>query len=462
MAEHDPITGATADLAARLSDASIRSILEERVPGQDGAGLVVGVLMPHHRSVIVLGHGDDQDRRPLDGDSAFEIGSITKVFTALLLADMVGRGEVALDDPVAKYLPAGVKLPEPSDRSITLLDLATHTSGLPFMADEQTVSTDPAGEKYSAAQIYEFLARIKIPHHIGVAWEYSNIGYWLLGEALCFRGGLSYEDLIRTRIIAPLRLESTVFVVSSDLMARLAVGHDASMQPAPAISAVPAYAAMPAAGSLISTANDLLAFLAIAMGLNTSPLTPALAAMLSARRPMGEPGVEQALGWLVMSEGENILVFHDGGTLGYASSMAWDLEKQAGVVVLMNQVGDVGDISRHLLRPQIPLAQPVTTRHVEIPLDLSILAGYAGGYEAEGEGVFVVFLEGDHLTIQFPPDWGLPRLRLRPESQNEFFTAELPLGVTFETGNSGRATGLIVYPPRGQGGMHADRLPGSH
>jgi CubicO group peptidase (beta-lactamase class C family) len=455
-------TSDTGDLEARLSDAGIRSILEERVPGQDdGAGLVVGVLMPHHRSVVVLGHGSEQDRRPLDADTLFEIGSITKVFTALLLADMVERGEVALADPVAKYLPAGVKLPEPSDRQITLLDLATHTSGLPFMADEQTVSTDPAGEKYSIAQLYEFLGRIESPRQVGTEWEYSNIGYWLLAEALSSRAGMSYEDLLLTRVIALLELKSTAFALSPDMKARLAAGYDASMQPAPAITAVPAYAAMPAAGSLVSTANDLMAFLSVAMGLRPSPLAPAMAAMLRSRRPTGEPGVEQALGWLVMSHDDGTLVFHDGGTLGYAGSIAWDPGKQAGVVVLMNQVGDVGDIARHLLRPEVPLAKPVTARHVEIALDPSLLAGYSGEYEAEGEGVFAVLLERDYLTVEFPPDWGLPRLRLRPESQTDFFTAELPLRVTFETGG-GQATGLVVYPPRGQGGVHADRLPGPH
>jgi hypothetical protein len=116
----------------------------------------------------------------LDGDTGFEIGSVTKVFTALLLADLVRKGEVALADPVAKYLPA-VKIRNGS--SITLLSLATHTSGLPFMPDDVPAFDDSAATKCAAAQLYQFLASYELPRHRGTKWDYSNIGYWLLGQA---------------------------------------------------------------------------------------------------------------------------------------------------------------------------------------------------------------------------------------------------------------------------------------
>src|SRR5205807_6659374 len=137
------------------SAADIRKMLAERVDtlaGQeDGIGIVIGVVGPQGRSVISYGHRSQGDPRPLDGNTGFEIGSVTKVFTAFLLADMVRKGEVALADPVAKYLPA-VKIPERNGRSITLLDLATHTSGLPFMPDELPAFDDPAATKYRSEE----------------------------------------------------------------------------------------------------------------------------------------------------------------------------------------------------------------------------------------------------------------------------------------------------------------------
>ncbi|HUJ30480.1 MAG TPA: serine hydrolase domain-containing protein, partial [Candidatus Acidoferrum sp.] len=110
------------------SDSDIRQILVDRIDTQhQSVGFVVGVIGPEGRRVVAYGHLEKGDPRALNGDTVFEIGSATKVFTSLLLAEMVERGEVALDDPVSKYLPPDVKMPERNGRSITLIDLATHT-----------------------------------------------------------------------------------------------------------------------------------------------------------------------------------------------------------------------------------------------------------------------------------------------------------------------------------------------
>lgn len=431
-------------------DAEIRKILAERVGAEgNGVGIVVGVIGPQGRRVVSYGQLGPGNPRPPDGDTAFEIGSVTKVFTALLLADMVRRGEVALADPVAKYLPAGVKIPQRNGRSITLLDLATHTSSLPFMPDEGATST---------AQLYQFLAGYELQRDIGAEQEYSNIGYWLLGEALASRAGKDFESLLRTRVLLPLHLKSTAITLPPELKAKLAVGRDVSLQPAPAFSAMPIYSLMTAAGGLVSTVNDISTYLRVAMGYEKSPLAPAMEMMLRTRRPMSQPGTEQALGWVVKGEGDERLIFHEGGTWGYASAVAWDPRKRVGVVVLSNQVGDVGDIARHLLRPSLPLAKPTVTKHTEIALDSAVLDAYAGRYEAPGEGVFVIARESDFLTIQAPTDWGLPKLRMRPESRRDFFAAELPLRVTFQTEDDGRVTGMLIYPPRGQKAVPAKRI----
>ena len=444
------------------SDAAIRTMLAERVDAlagkEDGIGIVVGVIGPQGRRVISYGHASQGDPRPLDGDTAFEIGSVGKVFTALLLAEMVRTGEVALADPVAKYLPANIKVPERSGRSITLSDLATHTSGLPFMPDELAAFNESAAAKDSAAQIVQFLARYGLSRDIGAEWEYSNIGYWLLGQALEFRSGMDYESLLRTRVIAPLGLKSTAITPSPKLKAQLAIGHNAVLQPSPSISAVPMLAVMRAAGGLLSTADDLLTFLSVALGYERSPLAPAMASMLSTRRPTQQRGEEQTLGWVVIGEGNDQLIVHDGGTLGYASSVAWDPGKKVGVVVLSNQVASVADVARHLLRPNVPLATPTAAKRTEIALDSAVLDACAGQYDAPDEGVFAIVREGNFLTIQPPASWGLPKLRLRAESVREFFVAELPLRVTFQTDRDGRVNGLLVHPPRGQRAITASRI----
>jgi serine-type D-Ala-D-Ala carboxypeptidase/endopeptidase len=438
-------------------DGEIRKILLERVgSAENSAGLIVGAVEPQGRRIISCGHRSEGDSRPLNGDTVFEIASVTKVFTALLLADMVEKNEVALSDAAVKHLPADVKLPERNGRSIVLLDLATHTSGLPFMPTDAPPFNDPAAAKYSGADLKRYLASYQLTRDVGSNWDYSNLGYWVLSEALAARAGKDIEFLIRSRVLAPLKMMNTDFKLSPTMKENLAPGHDAALQPAPATSAVPIYSIIPAGGGLYSTANDLLTFLSECMGDNVSPLASAMNVALSNRRPI-QAGNEQALGWNVYGSGEDQVIFRDGSSFGYASVMAFDPKAHTGVVVLSNQIGDVGDIARHLLRPGFPLAKLAPAKHTEIALDPKLLDSYAGRYEARGEGIFTVARAADFLTIESPADWGLPKLRIRPESAQEFFAAELPLRITFTTDNDRRVTGLLIYPPRGQKAVPAHR-----
>ena len=440
-------------------DDEIRKILAERVGENEKAvGIVVGIIDPQGRRIISYGQRNAGGARPLDGDTVFEIASVTKVFTALLLADMVEKNEVALSDPASKYLTAvAIKLPERNGHLITLLDLATHTSGLPFMPADAPPFNDPAAAKYSTGDLKRYLASYQLTRDIGSDWDYSNIGYWILSEALSARAGKDIEDLIRSRVLAPLKMTDTDFELSPKMKSNLAPGHDSALQPAPAASTIPIYSIMPAGGGLYSTTNDLLTVLSQCMGYEPSPLAPAMNVALSNHRPV-QPGNEQALGWNVYGNGDDQVIFRDGSSFGYASVMAYDPKARVGVVVLTNQVGDVGDIARHLLRPDFPLAKPANTKHIEITLDPKFLDSYVGRYEAKGEGSFTLARENDFLTIESPADWGLPKLRIRPESHRDFFATELPLRVTFQTGSDGKVRSLTIYPPRGQKGVPANKL----
>ena len=439
------------------SDDEIRKILVERLgAAEPSLGIAVGIIEPRGRRVISFGHRKLGDPRAVDGDTVFEIGSVTKVFTALLLADMVSKKELALSDPVAKYLPNNVKAPERNGRAITLLDLATHTSGLPFMPENAPPFNEPAAARYSASDLRRYVSSYQLTREIGSQWEYSNVGYWLLSEALSARGHQDFEDLLRKRVLLPLKMARTDCKLSAQLKANLAIGHDSGLQPVRGIASVPIYSIMPAAGGLFSTVNDLLTFLSAAMKDQPSSLAPAILTTVTTRRPTSGNS-EQALGWTVFSPGSDELIFRDGGTVGYASAIGWDPARRVGIVVLLNQIGAVDDIARHILRSDFPLAQSTVKTHSAITLDPKVLDSYAGQYEAEGEGTFTVIHESDFLTIEAPADWGLPKIRIRPETEHDFFAAELPVRVTFQTESDGRVRGLIIFPPRGQKGVPAKR-----
>jgi CubicO group peptidase (beta-lactamase class C family) len=450
---------------ALLNDTEIRSLVTGRIKAlggeQGGVGIVVGTISSEGRKIISAGERSSDDPRPPDGNTVFEIGSVTKVFTALLLAEMTEKNEVGLNDPVAKYLPPGFKAPERDGKTISLLDLATHTSGLPFMPNEVAISNDSTAAKYSTADLRRFVATSELRSGVGEKWEYSNIGYWLLSEALAGRAGLDYESLLQKRVITPLGLNNTAFALSPKMKANFAAGHNAVLQAASPISTLPIYSIMPAAGGLYSTANDLLNLLAVAMDYEHSPLDGAMRLTWNTRRPMSRDGFEQALGWTIIREPNSLLIVHDGGTFGYATSIAWDPVRRVAVVVLSNQVANVGDIARHLLRPSTPLEKPTATNRTEVALDPTAFDIYVGNYEATGEGIFAVAREGDSLTLRSPAEWGLPKFRLHPENRQDFFLAELPMHVAFQFENDGSVKKMLVYPPRGQKPIPAVRLRSS-
>jgi D-alanyl-D-alanine-carboxypeptidase/D-alanyl-D-alanine-endopeptidase len=215
------------------SNAEIRKILAERIDKEKrGVGIVVGVIELAGRRIVAHGTFAKDDDRSVDGDTIFEIGSITKVFTALLLADMVERGEAAFDDSLSKDLPEGTKAPERGGQSITLEHLANHTSGLPRLPANMKLDdmSDPYAN-YTSEHLFEFLSQHELRRDIGAKYEYSNLGAGLLGELLSRRAGISYEALVKQRISTPLGMGRTAITLSPEMKAQLATGHGNDLEP---------------------------------------------------------------------------------------------------------------------------------------------------------------------------------------------------------------------------------------
>lgn len=436
------------------SDAAIRQILIDRVDVQHrSVGIVVGVIASGERRVITYGHLETGDTRPLDGNTIFEIGSETKVFTSLLLADMVQRGEVALSDPVAKYLPPGTRVPERNGRSITLVDLATHTSGLPRLPSNMSPkdSANPYAD-YSVEQLYQFLASYQLTRDIGSEYEYSNLGGGLLGHVLALRAGTSYEELVESRICTPLRMNSTRVTLTPEMKARLAAGHDESLKTVENWD-LPTLAG---AGALRSTANDMLTFVAANLGYTKSPLAPAMAAMLKVRRPAGQSGLEIALGWHVYTTGGKEIIWHNGGTGGYRSFMGFDPKSGVGVVLLSNTETPEGvdDIGRHLLDPSIPL-KPPAKEHKQVAVDPKLFDGYVGTYQLSPNFNISITREGGHLFAQAT---GQEIFEIFPEGDRDYFLKVVDAQITFVTDGNGPAKEIVLH----QNGhdVHGNRIEG--
>lgn len=441
-----------------ISTDEIREILSRRIDRQKQAiGIVVGVIEPDGRRVVAHGNLAKGDPRTLDGDTIFEIGSVTKVFTSLLLADMVNRKEVTLDDPAAKYLPESVKMPERSGKSITLLDLSTHSSGLPRLPTNLKPK-DPFNPyaDYSVDDLYRFLSGYTLPRDPGSEFEYSNLGAGLLGHLLAYRAGTDYESLIGNRITRPLGMPDTGITLCPSMKQRMATGHAAMLAPV-ANWDLPTLAG---AGALRSSANDMLTFLEAFLGNRETPLAPAMKAMLEVRRPAGQTKV--GLGWLIYSTDGREIAWHNGGTGGFRSFAGYDPQERIGVVVISNACG-VDDIGFHLLNPKLPLANPEPPKqHIGIPIDPEILDNYTGRYQVTPNLIFEITRDGDRLFAQgFAQVNGqaiaLPKFEVFAEGEKNFFARVSDKQIVFETGIEGRATSLILHQA-GREPMPAPRL----
>ena len=401
-------------------------------------GIVVGLVDATGERFFAAGATAPGGNVAPDADTVFEIGSITKVFTSLILADMVGRGEVKLDDPVAKFLPASVKLPERDGKKITLIDLSNQVSGLPRMPDNFKPADmgDPYAD-YGPSQLYEFLSRYQLTRAIGEKYEYSNLGVGLLGHALALRAGMGYEELVRRRVLEPLGMSDTAIALPERLKARLATGTGPNLSPVKNWS----FDAIAGAGALRSTARDMLKFLTAAMDLRETPLRGAFYLMRKMLRPTGTPGLEIAMGWHVWDRYGTAIVWHNGGTGGYRSWAGFDPDKKAGVVVLCNTSFGVDDLGCWTLEPKWPVARfkPPVAR-TAIAVDEKALQAFAGEYQLEPGVTVVITLSGGKLHVKAP---GQAEAVYEAWSPTEFFR----LGgreITFYKDAAGEVTHFVL------------------
>lgn len=452
-----------ADSAAfTTSDDEVTRILGDRVDHMHkGVGIVVGLVDASGLSagasakvetrVISYGTTDRKSHHPVNGDSVFEIGSITKVFTAILLADMVERGEVRLDDPISKYLPDGVTAPTRNGKEITLAHLSTHTSGLPRDAGNIVPlwwrlclwCTDPGGVMghYSVNKLYTYLSGYTLKRDIGAESEYSNYAVSLLGQLLARRAGTDYATLVRTRITGPLDMTDTALRPTSGMQARIAHGHKESLKPAPSWDLSRGYAA---AGGLLSTVNDMLKFAAANLGLRPSPV---LAAMQRSHQPNETAKLQMGLGWGINRPFDADIRNHTGGTGGYITYLGIDLKRRRGVVVLSNTANDISDIGVHLLESRVPLVR----EHKAITLDRKLLDAYVGVYQMQPDVVLTISRRGDRLfSHRGGPSAGPEKLEIFAESESEFFLRAVNAQMTFTNDSAGRVTQVVIHHASGQ------------
>jgi CubicO group peptidase (beta-lactamase class C family) len=402
---------------AGLLPERVEKAAQERIAAGTYQTLVFGVVEGDKSEVVTFGKLDD-GKAP-DGDTVYETASVTKTFTATLLAKAVLSGRVTLDTPVGQLLP-DFKIPSRGSKEITLGDLGTHHSGLP-----QEASFD-----YSAAKLKAFLAGYQLPRDPGASYEYSNLGLALLGYALAQLEQTTYANLTDKEILNPLGMTMSGAVLTEAMRAHLAPGHDYTGKAANQLDTD----ALVGAGAIRSTANDMLRYLKANMGIDPSPLTAAMKLAQQPRRDMGKI-MHIGLAWITTDKG---IVWHNGMTAGYRSFLGFTADGRRGVVILANTAVAADDLGLAALDADAPLMPTCEA----IVLPSASLDDYVGTYKLSDKFLLNVFRMNDVLFARATGQGAIPILPFAPD---EFFAKVAGASISFTRDANGVITGLVMH-----------------
>jgi CubicO group peptidase (beta-lactamase class C family) len=358
-----------------------------------GAGIVIGVSVRGVRRVITYGAA-----KP---DSLFEIGSITKTFTGLLLAQMAVQGRLDLRDPVRDLLPPG-NAGSTVGFEITLVDLATHQSGLPRMPD----NPGPGDERekyanYHASDLYDFVKRHGLRKPTNPQFLYSNLGFTVLGAALANRARSSYPELLQREITAPLGMNDTVISLSPEQHGRFMQGHGYNGRPSPAWD-LDAFAS---AGGIRSTAGDMLTYLEAQLHPDRSPFR---AALMESQRLRGRVTGNSRIALAWTYDPDTGVYAHDGATGGFTGYACFDPHRDSAAIILLNAhpvtFPIVGFLGEHV-RQRLSGEPALSLTPVSVPAAGPLRAFFAYWITMLAAGVFtfccVLGMQG--LAAQFLP-----------------------------------------------------------
>ncbi|MBT8254654.1 MAG: serine hydrolase [Flavobacteriaceae bacterium] len=322
----------------------VKSEIKNRVENGINPSIVIGIINADGTDYYSYGKKSLSNDEPVNENSIYEIGSISKTFTGVILAQLVKEGKVKLDDPLQKYLPEGVTAPTRNGASINLVHMSNHTSALPRMPDNFSPA-DPSNPyvDYSEEQLYEFLNGHELRRDIGSEFEYSNYAVGLLGHVLARSQSMTYEELMVNIIANPLGMKNTRIEFTSEMKRNKAIGTNGGRE----VSNWD-LTTLAGAGAIRSDVVDMLKYLSANMGLTKTKLYPAMKMAQTSTVAEDFPRTI-GLGWITRNTDTSEIIWHNGGTGGYRAFSGFTSDGKTGVVVLTNSSLGVDDIGFHTL-----------------------------------------------------------------------------------------------------------------
>lgn len=330
---------------ASPEDHLVDSLVQPFIRKANAVGLAIGFLKDGKTSTYSYGEVIKGKGQVPDANTLFEIGSISKTFTATLLAYLVNEKKIQLDDPINKYLPDSIPALRYNGKPITIASLSNHSSGLPRLPGNlySGAKGDNPYAHYDEKRLFAFLKNFKPNREPGAKYEYSNLAVGLLGVIMERVSGLSYEALNRKLIWQPLQMRATTITIGKKDSARFAQGYDDQAKPAHSWE----FQSLSAAGSIRSSVQDILLYAKAQGASGNNALEKAIALT---HQPTFEEGKQKvALGWHINKEKGKTYIAHGGGTGGFRTILIVNPETQVAVVALTNANVDPGRVAISLI-----------------------------------------------------------------------------------------------------------------
>ncbi len=401
---------------------NVTKSIDRRIENGINPSIAIGIITESGASYFNFGTMST-DGVVVDEHTIYEIGSITKVFTAILLAQQVIDGKVLLDDPINKYLPPEVVVPVLGSNEITFGNLSDHTSGLPRMPENFAPANpnNPFAD-YTVEQLYAYISSYTPTREVGSAYEYSNLAQGLLGHILGLNTNLSYESLMINNIASPLVMEETKIALDANMQDHLAVGYsngaEAENWDIPTLAG---------AGAIRSSTSDMLRFLSANLGYTDTPLSTAMDMSHKVRHNKGG-NMRVGLGWHIKAGAEGDVIWHNGGTGGYRAFAGFVKASGKGVIVLTNSTLSIDDIGFHLLDPDSKLSE-TKLKSEAVQVSEVLLERYVGTYALNPNFSITITREGAQL---FGQATGQGRFELFAKSDSEFYLTVVDAQISFK------------------------------
>ncbi|QDT39957.1 D-alanyl-D-alanine-carboxypeptidase/endopeptidase AmpH precursor [Gimesia alba] len=436
--------GVSFSSAQNLTEEWIKKAAEPLVQKRVVDGLSIGYIAGKHSGMVHLGSSNRAGKKP-DDLTVYELGSISKVFTGLMLADAVVRGEIDLNATADVANTAGIRLPSHEGRSIKWIDLSTHRSGLPRLPGN-LAPTDLKNpyQNYDSKKAAAFLNQYKLPRQPGASQEYSNFGASVLGYLVAQQAGRSYQQLLQKRIAKPLGMTDCTVSLSTDQRQRLATPHAKFGT----VTKPWTFSNLPGAGGIRATMQDMLRFAQAQLNPPTGKIGEAIELAWKQHRDKDASGPAMGLGWVIAGDGQTR--WHNGQTGGSHSSLFINRKLNCAVVILSNTAvkNQIDQLAMQMvlkaagreIKPE-PKRTP-DPKADDIVIDAKHRRRLEGRYQLTPNFIFTVRDRDGHLMVSITNQ---PTQEVFPDSATRWSYRGVDATLEFKLNKTGPAKSLILH-----------------